>query len=284
MCAPFKKNSSGTTRRDQGFAILIVLWTLVLLALLAAQITGAGRSEAKLAAALRNGAQLEAAANGAVEETIWHMLDGSGESWPVGSGVYDLNVDGVPVHVTVTDERGKMDINQVPPQLLAGLFSVLGVDASTATSISTAIGDWRSQSSPGDADSQVPPEYRMDGRMWGPPGQEFERLDELLLVRGMTPALYQASLPFLTLDLEQNPWTQYAGPTVLAALDKARRSAGVTVEAADVRGPVVMWIEAVASGGGGARFVRRAFMRLDGTLSGPAWKYRIMSWDQSTTP
>jgi hypothetical protein len=24
-------------------------------------------------------------------------------------------------------------------------------------------------------------------------------------------------------------------------------------------------------------------MRLDGTLSGPAWKYRILSWDQGGT-
>ena len=274
----------GKRRRDQGFALLIVLWTMVLLALLAAQITGAGRSEAKLAAALRNGAQLEAAANGAVEETIWHMLDGSGESWPVGSGVYDIKVDGVPVHITVTDERGKLDINQVPPPLLSSLFTVLGVDVSLASELGTAIGDWRSQASPGDAESSVPPEYRMEGRMWGPPGQEFERLDELLLVRGMTPALYRASLPYLTLALEQAPWPQYAGPIVQAAIAKAKRTAGAGLENADVRGPVVMWIDAVASGGGGARFMRRVMMRLDGTLSGPAWKYRIMSWDQGDTP
>ena len=267
------------TSGDQGFALLIVLWTMVLLALLSAQITGAGRAEAQLAAALRNAAQLEAAADGAVDETIWHMLDGSGDMWQPGAGSYDLHEPGALVHVTITDDRGKMDINQVPPQLLAGLFSVLGADAATATAISTAIGDWRSQASPGDAANAVPAEYRMDGRAWGPPGQEFERLDELLLVRGMTPAVYQASLPYLTMDLEQAPWLQYASPLVLAALDKAKRSAGVTVEAADARGPTVLQIQAVAVGAGGARFVRHVMMRLDGTLSGPAWKYRILAWD-----
>jgi hypothetical protein len=119
----------------------------------------------------------------------------------------------------------------------------------------------------------------MDGRAWGPPGQEFERLDELLLVRGMTPALYRAALPYLTLDLEQAPWLQYASPLVLAALDKAKHASGVSVEAADVRGPVVMTIHAVAVGAGGARFVRNVLLRLDGTLSGPAWKYRILEWE-----
>jgi general secretion pathway protein K len=264
---------------DRGFALLIVLWTMVLLAMLSAQVTGAGRSEAQVASSLRIAAGLQSAADGAIDETIWHMLDGTGEGWNPGAGAYDLHEPGALVHVVITDERGKMDINQVPPQLLAGLFSVLGADAGTASAVASAIGDWRSQSAPGDAANSVPAEYRMDGRMWGPPGQEFERLDELLLVRGVTPALYRASLPYLTLDLEQAPWLQYASPLVLAALDKAKRSAGVVVEAADARGPTVLWIEATAAGAGGAKFVRHALMRLDGTLSGPAWKYRILAWE-----
>ena len=65
---------------DRGFALLLVLWTMALLALLGAQVTGAGRAETRLAAALRSGAQLQAAADGAIYETIWHVLDGSGES------------------------------------------------------------------------------------------------------------------------------------------------------------------------------------------------------------
>ncbi len=265
--------------RQRGFALLIVLWTMVMLALLSTQITGAGRSEAQLAAALRNAAQLQAAADGAIDETIWHILDGNGAQWQPGDGAYDIKEPGALVHVTVEDERGKMDINQVPPQLMAGLFSVLGADAATAKALSTAVADWRSQSSPGDAESSVPPEYRMDGRAWGPPGQEFERLDELMLVRGMTPQMYQAALPYLTLDLEQAPWLQYASPLMLTAIDKAKHLSGVTVEAADTRGPVVMRMEATAIGQGGERFVRRVLMRLDGTLSGPAWKYRILEWD-----
>jgi general secretion pathway protein K len=265
--------------RDGGFALLIVLWTMVLLALLVAQITGAGRAETQMAAALRLSAQLEAAADGAVYETIWHMLDGGGDMWPPGGGSYQLHEATGPVEVDIEDERGKMDVNQVPPGLLAGLFSVLGADNTTANNVATAISDWRSQGSPGDAETSVPPEYRMDGRAWGPPGQEIERLDELKLVRGMTPQLYAASLPYLTLALEQGPWLQYAGPVVLAAIAKAKRVAGLTVDSPDARGPVVLRVTATAVGPGGARFVRRVLMRLDGTLSGPAWKYRILEWE-----
>ena len=86
-------------------------------------------------------------------------------------------------------------------------------------------------------------------------------------------------MPYLTLDLEQAPWLQYASPLMLTALDKAKQTAGISVEAPDVRGPIVLRIEAAAIGHGGERFVRRVVMRLDGTLSGPAWKYRILEWE-----
>jgi type II secretory pathway component PulK len=250
---------------------------MVLLALLAAQVTGAGRAETRTAAALRQSAALEAAADAAIYETIWHMLDGGGQMWAPGDGAYDLTEPGAAVHVDVFDQRGKIDVNQVPPGLLAALFNVLGADRATAQQVADNIGDWRSQSTPGD-DQSVPPEYRMEGRAWGPPGQDIERLDELLLVRGMTRPLYDAALPYLTLALEQGPWLQYASPVVLAAIQRAKRTAGLTVDQADSRGPTVLRLQATAFGPGGARFVRDVLMRFDGALSGPAWKYRILEW------
>jgi hypothetical protein len=66
---------------------------------------------------------------------------------------------------------------------------------------------------------------------------------------------------------------------VLAGIARAKRTAGIAVDAADARGPIVLRLTAQADGPGGGRFVRHVMMRLDGTLSGPAWKYRIMSWE-----
>lgn len=270
--------------RDRGFALLIVLWAMVLLAILAAQVTGAGRAQSQLAAAMRTSAVLEQAADGAVYETVWHMLDGTGDAWPVGAGTHDLEIAGTPVQVEVEDERGKLDVNQVPPQLLQALFNVLGFDDATSAGAAQGISDWHQQGGPGDSEEGVPAQYRMEGRQWGPPGQEFERLDELLLVRGFTPALYHAALPYLTIALEQGPWIQYADPTVLAAIARAKRVSQLEVDTPDVRGPAVLHITATALGPDRARFIRRVLMRFDGTLSGPAWKYRFLSWDSGPAP
>jgi general secretion pathway protein K len=276
----FEKKNQKTFASEKGFALLLVLWSMALLALLGAQVTGAGRAETRLAAALRGGAQLQAAADGAVYETIWHMLQGGGDYWEPGAMTRVLDEPGGRVTVTVTDERGKLDINQVPPGLLQGLFSVLGADRETATALANGVTDWRSQQPAGNgADSPLAASYRTSGLAWGPNGEEFQRLDELQLVKGMTPALYQASLPYLTMALEQGPWLPLAGPVIRAAIDRAKRDSGITMENADQRGPIVLRLSAQATGRNGAAFIRRVLFRLDGTLSGPAWKYRILSWE-----
>jgi general secretion pathway protein K len=229
---------------------------------------------------LRGGAQLQEAADGAIYETIWHMLDGEGDFWPPGEMTQVLNEPAGRVVVTVSDERGKLDINQVPPGLLQAFFGVLGADKDVATKVANAVVDWRSQQPAGSgADTPLSAAYRMDGRDWGPEGIEFQRLDELQLVLGMTPALYQASRPYLTMGLEQGPWLTLASPVVTAAIARARRESGLSLENADARGPVVLRIEARAVGRNGAAFTRRVLFRLDGTLSGPAWKYRILAWE-----
>jgi hypothetical protein len=69
---------------------------------------------------------------------------------------------------------------------------------------------------------------------------------------------------------------------VQAALAKAKRESGVAIDNADVRGPVVLRIIARARGADGAAFTRNVLMRLDGSLSGPAWKYRILDWGMGT--
>lgn len=58
----------------RGFALLIVLWALVLAALIAAQVTALGRRETLIAANLRTADVAAAAADGAVEEAVFRLM------------------------------------------------------------------------------------------------------------------------------------------------------------------------------------------------------------------
>jgi len=268
---------------EEGFALLLALWVMAVLAFLAAPVFRGGQTEANLAYSSRQQSQLQEAADGAIFETIWHLLDGGGDFWIPGTAVYVIDESDTPVEVNVTDERGKFDINQSSQAELAALFSRVGADRTSASRVAHAIDEWR---------TLMPPEgyernsreafYKMNGYLWGPPGEEFQRLDELKLVAGMTPDLYAASIPYLTLALEQEPWVQYAPDVVLATLSDVQREDGRGIGDADKMGPIVLQIHARARGRNGSSFSRRALIRLDGPEQGPAWKYRILDWGFSS--
>ena len=68
-------------RRQRGFALLIVLWTLALLALLGTQLLAAARSDTQLARNLVDSAALEAATDGAVQQAMFGMLEPPPRRW-----------------------------------------------------------------------------------------------------------------------------------------------------------------------------------------------------------
>ena len=63
-----------TRRPQQGFALLIVLWTLGLLALLGTQLLATSRQDMQIARNQLDAATLEAAANGALQQGIFRGL------------------------------------------------------------------------------------------------------------------------------------------------------------------------------------------------------------------
>jgi general secretion pathway protein K len=256
---------------QRGFALLIVLWTLVLLTLLGATITEAGRSEARLASNLTTAAATEAAADGAVAAAKFHLITQSNQHWAADGSTHVLKIGGVTAQVTITDDDGKLDPNQSPPGLIASLLRQLGVDDTTAASLANAIVDWRSPTDTGFA-----VQYQAGGREFGPPHQPFLSAGELGLVVGMTPALTRKLAPFIDPYIESTPNPDIADPVMAAAIDDAVKRDHLTMDPASTDGPVVVAITAVARGGGDA-FVRHALVRFDQSASPP---FQTLEWRQ----
>src|SRR5437773_12242806 len=67
--------SSAEPRHSRGFALLIVLWVLVLIGFLVAQVVAAGHTELRIAGNLYANAAAESALEGAVNEALFHLAD-----------------------------------------------------------------------------------------------------------------------------------------------------------------------------------------------------------------
>ena len=89
--------------RERGFALLIVLWTLSLLALLIAHVATTGRREAEIALNLRASAERQAVVDGAVFEAAFRVLDHGGRHWEADGVRREITVGGGRVFTVVDD-------------------------------------------------------------------------------------------------------------------------------------------------------------------------------------
>ncbi len=254
---------------DSGFALLIVLWTLVPISLLFVMLAASARSDAQLTANLRAAAEIEAVADGAINTAIFDLLQHGGavQGSPPSVG----RLSGADIGIQVVDQSGLVNPNIASPELLGGLLLCLGADPGQASRIAAAVDEWRAPGRRTARRDAKAAQYRAAGLSYGPPGAPFETLGELGDVLGMTPALLAALAPHLTLYSDSDPDPGLADPVVRAVLrdlglgERAEQAASQTVR-----------ITATAQRPAGARAVRSAVVRLGPSPNGRGW--RVLAW------
>lgn len=272
-------NAAGRARRavgqgsDRGFALLIVLWAVVLLALLATQLMAAGRTELQLAANLRGAAAAEAAADGAVQEAVFHLLDPS-DPWPADGAERVLRVPGGRAVVRIEDEAGKINPNTASPELLRALLRRAGADGRTADGLAAAIVDWRFPSSQGQSGGAKDPQYRAAGRDYGPAGAPFRSVADLGAVLGMTPELLARLEPNVSVLTDTDPDLSASPPLVRQVIQDLRGTRPTTSRRRPLR---TVTVSALVAGDAGGRFGRRAVIRLGIAPKEPL--FQILTWE-----
>ena len=263
-------------RRERGFALLIVLWTTALLALIGAQVTSAGRTEARLAGNLRGSAIAEAAADAAVREAALRLL----QSPPAVQGAgarYVVRLPQAAVEVVVESESRKLPLNTAPLMMLASLLKLLGADERTAIVVATQIADWRSPANFPLKNGAKGPQYKAAGRLYGPPNRPFRSLEDLKMVLSMTEPLLGRLAPHVSVYTQSSPKAAYADPVVLASM---REMGANGVQPLSFDEPPVYRVTARARASGGGEFIRRAVIRLNTGAEGanPTRAMDVLAW------
>lgn len=205
---------------DTGAALIVALWAMLAMALIVAGIRVLGLRDATLAQARVEQAQLTAAADGMINLTILRLLDLGAPGHPPTDGMAaPVRFAGVTGEVRVQDQSGTIDLNQAPGPLLTALMQSQGVDFDQAQGFADKIQDWREPGAARRLNGAKAEDYRRAGYLYGPRGGRMESVDELRLIMGMTPKLFDALAPSLTV-VSQNAWPDpaVAPPAVLRAL------------------------------------------------------------------
>jgi general secretion pathway protein K len=267
-------------RRSGGFALLVVLWTLVLIAFIVAHLTASGRTEIRIAGNLVADAVAQAADDGAIFAAIFNQLDPNPDQrWPLNGQAREVTIGNRRVMVQLEDEAGRINPSTASAALLEALLRTTGSDAESARRLARAIGEWVGSAAVARPHDAVLADYQAAGLDYGPPGEPFETLDELGRVIGMTPAVLAEIRPHLTLFGPPAPNPANADPVVAAALAESAQTAQAPLPANQPPPDLLtVRITATAVGPGTARVTRRAVVRVGAMLPGG---YTVLAWGGS---
>jgi general secretion pathway protein K len=177
--------------------------------------------------------QADASIRAGVEMTVFRQLALQEKMRPARGG-FDLRVGRTGVSVRFRSEGARVDLNAAPADLLAGLFTAVGVDSSRAETFAERIVGWRTKDTAG-ADANAPGArvnaagadkaaqedklYSEQHMPYPPRHAPFDNALELSLLPGISLAVVERVLPFVTVfSGRADVNVSSADPTVLSAL------------------------------------------------------------------
>lgn len=283
------KFGGGSRRTERGFALLMVLWGLIVLGLMAASFLRETRVGTTLAHNIAENAKAEALAEAGVQRAVLGLLDSDGRTaWRADGRLYRFALGDGTMTIQVQDEGGKIDLNHAPADMLTALFQSTGSNPEAARALADAVLDYVDRDNDRRPAGAEDSDYATSGRTGGAKDAPFDRKEELMNVLGMNRRVYEAIAPYVTVhsgESEVNPLT--APEPVLRMLptltDRQRDQIMFARAAGTSRPPrvdVVTIISEAATRGGG-RFVREAVLRRGSEAGDP---FHIIDWRQTWQP
>jgi general secretion pathway protein K len=183
------KTSSSASQK--GGALLTVMWVSAALAAIALSVSTSIRAEADRAGTAADGLRAMYLATGSVDRAVQGLLWGTGSDRFFDRHYYSekprltYSYPSGDVVVEMMPESAKFDINQASGEDLLRLVTAVSGNPARAREVTDAILGWRGGSGGGSTEANPP-----SGSTFQPRNASFEEIEELLLVRGVTPELY----------------------------------------------------------------------------------------------
>src|SRR5579872_3245364 len=175
----------------RGSALLAVLWLSAALAAIAFSLSTTVREETDRASTSVDGLRAYYLASSAIDraslELVWSVQRPDRPLIPIASKIIDYHFGIGDARVEVIPEAAKLNVNTAPPEMLYRLCLALGMDGGRAQQIVGGIMAWRM----GSAGAGGTNPFSSPGApsFQGLPAS-FQEIEELLLVKGVTPDIF----------------------------------------------------------------------------------------------
>jgi general secretion pathway protein K len=222
-------------KSESGFILVVVLWVLGALAALAATYLVYVDNAAFATQLNDDRLRIRNAISTGIELTAYKLLAAPDDARPP-QGAFTVRLARSTVSVTFVSEGARIDLNAAPKDLLAGLFTAVGVSSSNAATFADRIVGWRTKAAAagqnnagqnsgqdnsgqinagqGDVGQNNPLQisadqtdarqnketeaYKEAGYAYAPRQAPFQNILELPLVLGIPPYIVERVLPLVT--------------------------------------------------------------------------------------
>jgi len=179
-------------KSNKGFALIVVLWVITLLTIMASSFALTIQRESAIISGIKEKAIAQALAEAGINYATLMLLSADPErNWKSNNSLYELNYAGKKIRILIADESGKISINYADKQQLQQLLGFIPVEEATADSLSDAIIDWRDKDDLMADNGAEKQQYIDAGFKYVPRNDLFNSVEELQMVMGMTPEIYQ---------------------------------------------------------------------------------------------
>lgn len=194
-----KKNKTAEIA-EKGIALLMVLWVLTILMVLVLSFSSMTRTETFAISSFKEGTEKKFLAEAGLERSILELfyrnanknqaiiLEGE-EVWRIDGRPYKTQIGEGEYSVRITDESGKININMISDanaDILRNLLKTLGVEEEEGNTIVDSILDWKDADDLHHLNGAESDYYMSLPNPYKAKDANFDTLEELLLVKGVT--------------------------------------------------------------------------------------------------
>jgi general secretion pathway protein K len=201
--------SKSEFRNSRGIVLIMVLWVITILSVIVLEFSFAMRTEVNIAKNFKEETQLYAIAEGGVQRAVAELIfkhdprvqqkrktqkadevPPEKKEWMTDGRPYSLPFDQGKCEVKITSEAGKVNINIVSEATLRKIIGQLGLEAEARDMVVDSIMDWKDPDDFYRVNGAENDYYRSLKEPYDCKNGNLDSIEELLLVRGVTPDLF----------------------------------------------------------------------------------------------
>jgi general secretion pathway protein K len=202
------KISNFALRNSRGVALIMVLWVIAILSVIVMEFAFAMRTEVTIAQHYKGEVQLYAYAEGGIQRAIVELIYKhdpaiqqlrkaekvvevrENKEWITDGRPYLLPYDQGSCEIRLMGEAGKVNLNLVSDAALRKIIGQMGLEGEARDVVVDSILDWRDTDDLYRINGAETDYYQSLKEPYNAKNGNFDSIEELLLVRGVTPDLF----------------------------------------------------------------------------------------------